>query len=429
MTRDPSPAPRLRLLLTLPPLLVPLLVGCSDPEPRRNLLVIAVGSLRADRLGNYGYERPTSPVLDRLCAESVVFEDAHAAAPWTLPSFASLLTSQFPTTHACWQFEDRLANAFTTLPEVLRRVGYRTGAVVSHVFLGRGHGLRQGFQDFDDELVRAPAEELHHLISSPEVSDRAIAFLRRAAVDASRPWCLLAHYGDPHAIYKTHPGITEHFGPKPPHRYDGEIAFADQHIGRLLAELEALGLTERTVIALVGGHGEEFGEHGGRSHGRTLFTEVERVPLAWRVPGTRPRRVSAVVSLVDFMPTTIELLGVRRPRLHMAGQSLRPLMRGEPTAARPTLLEARPNGLKRDLAAYVDEEWKLVEDVPRGGGRARYQLFDRRADPGELVDLAAQRPEIVDALCERLDEAIFGAEAAAGMFGFVREGRAAVRRE
>jgi arylsulfatase A-like enzyme len=170
------------------------------------------------------------------------------------------------------------------------------------------------------------------------------------------------------------------------------------------------------VVAFVADHGEEFGDHGGQEHGRTLYREVERIPFAIRVPGLPPRRVAEPVSGVDFMPTVLELLGVEAPSQPMMGRSLAALVKGEPQEAGSALLESRLEVRKdANLEAFVTDRWKLIVETPKGSAwtgegprpeRTKMILFDREKDPTELLDVSHEHPEVVERMAARLDESV-----------------------
>ncbi len=383
--------------------------GAPPPPQQPNLLLIGVDTLRADRLSGYGYPGPTSPRIDAFLSQAAVFEDAQATSSWTLASFASLLTSLYPSSHRCASFATRLLPQYTTLAELLSERDYSTAGIVSHLFLGEKHGLSQGFERYDQELVLEDPQRSHEQISSPGITDRALAWLRgRASEPRRQPWFLFVHYFDPHSVYNPHAGFSERFEESDSGRYDGEIAFTDEHIGRLLEALSELDLAADTVVALVSDHGEEFGEHGSAHHGKTLHREVLQVPFAIRAPGLPPRRVRELVTIVDFLPTVLELLRIPLPEAPLAGRSLVPLMRGEPLEPRGALAELR---LKPEFPAdaYVLERWKLVAE--RGGDAPIFRLYDRQADPNEQTDLAAQNPEVVEDLRQRMRAALQAARA------------------
>ena len=193
------------------------------------------------------------------------------------------------------------------------------------------------------------------------VTDRAIHWLRgRQGEDA--PFFLWLHYYDPHTPYEVPDGGTT-FGDEPIDRYDAEIAFVDQHIGRLLEALDDQGLASTTIIAVTADHGEEFYEHGQRYHARSLFNQVIRIPLIVRHPGSPPRTIDTPVSLVDVMPTLLDLAGVESPP-SMNGQSLAPAIRGQSDPpSRPILLEVLPDQqIHRDMAGLILPPWKILSD-------------------------------------------------------------------
>lgn len=373
-----------------------LAAGCGAPGERRpDVLLVTVDTLRADRLGVYGYDRGTSPELDRFAAGAVVFEAAQAQTSWTLGSLASLITARWVSDLGIRDFRSRLAADETTLAEVLAAAGYRTGAVGTHVVFQEKYGLVQGIPEPDEELVRASFEESHRAVTSERVSDAALAWIAARSRDAA-PWFLWLHYFDPHIPYLRHPGFTERFGDGGSERYDGEVAFTDFHLGRVL---RAAAAGDRPLVAAVtSDHGEEFLDHGGREHGHTLYQELVRAPLLVSAPGFAPARVPERVRLVDLAPTLCELAGLPGA-LRGRGRSLVPLMRGEGEAGeRPCLAEL---ALREPTAAdaLVLGRWKVV--VPRSGGAP--ELYDLERDPRELRDLAPTSPERVAELAALLE--------------------------
>jgi choline-sulfatase len=386
----------------------------ADQAAPMNLLLIAVDTLRADHLGTYGFQRTTSYNIDRFFDQSLVFTEANATAPWTLPSFASMMTSQHSSTHGCWRFSDSLDDSFPTLAEQLEAAGYHTGAVVGHIFLGEKFGLAQGFQHYDQDLVTETLGQSHQAITSHTITDKAIAFLDQHAAERPRqPWFLWAHYFDPHIQYQHHEGITEIFGDHRRARYNGEIAYADHHIGRLLTYISQSGLGENTVVVFVSDHGEEFLDHDDRLHGKTLFREVIRVPLAIKVPGVEPRRVDQPMSVVDLMPTLLDVLSVSPPTTPMAGRSLRPLFRGVGVKRADVLMESGLSRKKdRVLEGVIRGDWKLIIEKPRPGSEAEasagesVRLYRWTTDPREKHDVADEHPEVVAALRGRITNGV-----------------------
>ena len=386
-------------------LLALLFASCSADAPERpNLLLITVDTLRADRLGAYGYERDTTPELDAWFERAVRFEDAQATSSWTLASLASLMTGLPTTTHGCWNFKSQLDDSFVTLAELLSARGYLTAAVPSHIFLGSRFGLHQGFGEYDESLVMPGLVRSHEAISSPAVSNRGLRWLEEHGA-SEQPWFLWLHYFDPHATYKAHAGVSEQFGvAEDEDLYDGEIAFTDKHLGRVLELLDERGLHEDTLVVFVADHGEEWYDHGRVGHGSTLYDEQTRVPLAISAPGLDARVVEESVSLMDVLPTLLELCDL--PLQHeVAGRSLTPLLAGEAMDEQPLLLELHLRE-KTELAALVDGPWKLV--LARGTDEVL--LFDRATDPGEQTDLAAQEPARVERMRAELDRLVQRAE-------------------
>jgi arylsulfatase A-like enzyme len=291
------------------------------------------------------------------------------------------------------------------------------------VFLGSKYGLAQGFLEYDEALVHADLHQSHIAVSSPRVTDKGIAFLERQVADGGgQPWFLFLHYFDPHHAYQPHAPPTPSFGDQPVDRYDGEIAFTDAHIGRLLDRLDELSLAEDTVVVFVADHGEEFGDHGGLAHGRTLHREVERIPFAIRVPGLPGRRVEQAASVVDLLPTVLALLRLPDPARPVAGRSLVGAMSGEGVQQVGILLESRlEKRADAELEAYIEGRWKLVVEYPRapaGAGSVPREaqavfLYDRLADPTEQHDLSSGHPDIVIGLRARLASAVEAARALA----------------
>ena len=362
-------------------------------KKRPNLLVITIDTLRADHLGTYGCSRPTSPNLDAFAAKSVVFEQAQSSSSWTLPSLASLMTSLLPSTHHCETDTAILCPSYTTLAEILRDSGYDTAIVASHYFLNAGHGLQQGFTRVDTRILQ---DDLS--ITSPKVTDRGIDWLTdKAGANDGVPWFLWLHYFDPHAPYLRHEGISETFGTENDiDLYDGEIAFTDQHLGRLFETFERLGFAQDTIVVVVADHGEEFMEHGESKHGYDLHEEVVHVPLILRVPGTAPRRVGATIPTVDVLPTLLELCGLKAGA-DIEGRSLTGILRGDPGADAD---RDAPSELRwkfgSDCTSLRRGPWKYIDQKKHD--QQSMMLFDHSADPKETTNLLGSQSGVVTEL-------------------------------
>ncbi len=295
-----------------------------------NLLLITVDALRRDHLGSYGYHRDTSPEIDRLAARSTRFANAFSATPNTLYSLTGILYG-LPIAVVHWEHPTakRIAIPRTrvSLASVLQKNGFNTLAVLDCFRAFKPFfGLGQGFDTYDRSSVcvntfRVKAKK------ADERTDAVIDYLRRLEDDDDR-FFLWVHYLEPHGPYTQPPGIPP-FGPEEIDKYDTVVKWTDQELGRLFRYLEKSGLAENTIIVLTGDHGEEFEEHGGTHHGKTLYTESVGVPLIIHVPDLEPGVRQEPVGHLDIMPTVLDLLGIYEtqwPRIY--GRNLLPLLMG-----------------------------------------------------------------------------------------------------
>ena len=401
--------------------------GGADPRPP-DVVLIVVDTLRADRLSCYGYERETSPRLDRLAAQGVRYARAQSQAPWTTPSIGSLMTSRFPTELGILTERSVLSEDEVSLAEALAAGGYATAAVVSHSFCSSEWNFDQGFEHFDESNVLG-----HDAVTSEAVTARALEALDALLANPGggrRPFFLWVHYFDPHFAYIAHedfpfPGPADYDGPvssgmkysllrkmnetvdaddleEVRRFYDSEIALTDHWIGVLLDGLRARGCWDDALVVVTADHGEEFNDHGYMGHSRTVYQELVRVPLIVKYPRARAGAPGATagavierpVALLDVYPTVLEVTGTAPlPGPPRAGVSL--LDRG---AERPLPLvseTARQGGVR----GVVEGGHKLVHRLREG----HFELYDLEADPAELRDLAATEPERVAELRSRLD--------------------------
>jgi arylsulfatase A-like enzyme len=385
-------------------LLLIVLGGCAGEVratvPRPNLLLISVDTLRPDHLGAYGAPRPT-PGMDGLAASGVRFDQAWSASSWTLPGLATAMTGHHARSHGAVDDKHGIAAEVPLLAEHLSAAGYSTHGIGSHIFLDGRYGLQRGFETFDQELVlrHGQRRESHSQISSDKLSTKARTWLEG---DHDDPWFLWVHYFDPHELYQDHGELT--LGSERIDLYEGEVAFTDRHITRLLEHPKVQD--SNTVVVLIADHGEEFGEHGGLSHRRTLYQEVLAVPLIIRAPGFTPRVVHDPVSLVDLVPTLCEVLDLAPPPA-LQGRSLVPGMRGR--ALVPAAVLAELEG-KQPYDAVRLGDWKLVVNSVNFS----HELYDLGADPGEQVDLATQEPERCADLLTRMQHMLDAAESMIG---------------
>lgn len=357
-----------------------------------NVLLISVDTLRPDRLGCYGYGKGTSSNVDRFASGAVVFEDAMTSAPLTLPSHASMLTGLYPLSHG---IKDNgtfsLAPEYITAAEVFRNAGYWTAAVTGAFVLDSRYGLNQGFDVYDDDMSggRQLSAFGYSERTADAVTDAALGWLRQAP----EPFFAFLHYYDPHTPYKAPVEFSARY---PLSAYDAEVAFTDSEIGRLLDELDNLGLTERTLIVLVSDHGEGLGEHDEATHGYLVYEPTLRVPFIMRFPETskmkeqemRGRRVEFPVRLIDLMPTLLDAAGLEA-EARMDGRSVMPLIKGETLRPEFSYFET--------LYPYFAYRWCPLRGVRFGEWKyirgPEEELYNLRQDPGERNNLAGAESE------------------------------------
>ncbi len=360
-----------------------------------NLLIITLDTTRADRLGAYGWPRSVTPTLDRFAAEGVLFEHAVAPAPLTLPSHSSLFTSKFPPAHAV---RDNggffLDERETTLAERLKARGLKTGGFVGAYVLDRHWGIAQGFDTYYDnfDLAKFDTPSLGD-VERPanDVTDHALQWLQSAADSRFFGW---VHYYDAHSPYAPPEPWRTQFADRP---YLGEIAFVDSQIARLRQFLEDRRLLDRTIIVVIGDHGESLGDHDEATHGFFLYESVLHVPLIVRAPydGIRARRVADLVRSVDVVPTVLDLMGLPPADKSdgVEGQSVVPLMTG---AVRDLGLAAYAEAVYpryhygwSDLRSLTSGRFKFIE-APRP------ELYDLEQDPRETRNLYGERQALAD---------------------------------
>jgi arylsulfatase A-like enzyme len=428
------------------------------------VVLIVVDTLRADHLGCYGYPRRTSPRIDALAADAIRFERALSPSPWTLPALASLMTALYPALHgaripskvggARWllgpsrfQPTSSLHASRTTLAEILQSRGFATLGLVRGSYPSKAFGFAQGFEEYRDNatpgirwdveealawlarrrperfLVYLHAIEVHAPYAPIEIS-RFGAEAPGAPLDAFRAKLLEernrfrefdfdpAYRG---AVDGSLGNLREMAaaGPLLPRQdlerlvslYDSEIAYTDYWIGRLIDGLEELGLYDEALLVLTSDHGEEFLEHGRLQHSFSYYEEVLRVPLLLRVPGAGAGLVREPVSLIDVLPTVLDVLGIEVD-LPFQGRSLRPLWQGRSLPARVHVGEA---SFEAGNKALLEGGWKYVR---RGSGQE--ELYHLEADPAERQNRCAAEPERCEALRQQLAEWEASTEALAG---------------
>ncbi len=403
MRRSPVP-PHAAFLMALTLGALGALAPCAAEPARPNLLLVTLDTTRADHLGCYGSKAAETPVLDAIASSGALFEEAHAHVPLTLPSHATLLTGDAPSTLNLRVNGMKLKEGTQTLAGTLKARGYWTGAAVSAVILERGRGLAAGFDVYDDHMTIPPRTG-----GPPEerAADETTQVALAAAAKAKGSFFLWVHYFDPHYEYRPPQPYATRFAKNP---YDGEIAYMDASLGKLLSGLKAQGKMENTLVVVSGDHGEGLGEHGEQQHGVFLYEYAMHVPLLMSWEGKIPAgtKVRDLVGLDDVAPTILDLMGVQGPKAD--GHSLKPLLSGKTLPADDVYLESYHGFFTygwAPLRGVMDPKWKFIQaprpelyDWQRGeekneyGGPAAAVAALRKAmerypaaDPGEQAEM------------------------------------------
>jgi arylsulfatase A-like enzyme/Tfp pilus assembly protein PilF len=376
--------------------------GGAPNSGRPNILLVTIDTLRADHLGCYGRREAATPALDALAARGVRFETAVSHVPLTGPSHASILTGRTPLGHG---FRDNggyvLPAEARTAAEGFRDAGYRTAAFVSGFPLDRRFGFDRGFELYDDHLPRGNDRRRTPYVErfADATTDAALRWLGApAAGRAAAPWFVWVHYYDPHAPYEPPGELAERFRASP---YDGEIAFVDRQIARLLGALEEKREAGRTVVLVTADHGESLGEHGEKTHGLFVYDSTLRVPWLMAGPDIQRGRVASTVARgIDVLPTLADYAGLTLAG--MEGRSLRPAVNGRTMDDAPAYAESlypeREFGWA-SLHAWRTARYKLIE-APRP------ELYDLVDDAGETRNRVAEDAAQADALGQKLRSAM-----------------------
>jgi arylsulfatase A-like enzyme len=385
------------------------------PHRRPNLLIYLVDTLRADRVHCLGNPRETTPNVDALARDGILFTHACSQAPWTRPSIATLFTGLIPEHHTV-TFESALPRAAATLAERMRAAGYETAAFTANAQVhAAGLDFEQGFDRF------VGYQSADTFARSDEVVDDAIPWLDARA---DRPFFLYVHTIDPHDPYDPPPATRGRFEREYHGKiddahasvgeisrllplddddrahivdlYDEEIAFADREFGRLLDRLKALHLYDETVVLFLSDHGEELLDHGRLGHPRRLWNEVLHVPMVLRLPGAGAPHglvVDSIVRTMDWLPTFAALFGLPAGEHGFEGEDLEPAWSETGLDELDAIAQTEP-----DLEAFQHGALKLILEHSSQGDHATTHLFDFASDPHEQHDLAAERPEVVTSM-------------------------------
>jgi arylsulfatase A-like enzyme/tetratricopeptide (TPR) repeat protein len=371
-----------------------LLLAAVATAPPANLLLVTIDTLRADHLHAYGYAIET-PATDALARTGVVAEDATVHVPQTRPSHACLLTGRYPYEHRIRDnFSPPLDLSTPTLATLLRARGYDTAAFIGSVVLAASSGLDHGFMLYDDRIAAtSPSVMQGEERRAEAVVSSALAWLKKKR---AQPFFAWVHLYDPHAPYEPTEPYRRRYAGRP---YDGEVAYADAQLGRLLDFLERQGLRNRTLVVVTSDHGEGLGEHGEEEHMMFLYDSTLRVPLLLSWPGVLPAgaRVKGQLRSVDVMPTVLDLLGL--PASPATGVSAAASLKaGSRIPDRESYAESLYGSIHfgyAPLRGLRAEGWKYVE-APRS------ELYDLKADPGEMKNLLGPRKQVAERMRDRL---------------------------
>jgi arylsulfatase A-like enzyme len=373
----------------------------------RHIFIITADALRADHLGCYGYNRPTSPSIDLFSKDAVLFENAISQGAATLPSTASLFTSVYPSAHKTDVNNSKLPEIFLTLPEMMTAKGYLTSGFVQNEFLNPPHGLADGFSWYLYDKFGYHTEQ------------RLIPALEWITDMRDLPTFCFFHMLHPHSPYIPPPDIANLFhvslSPLASSNkklvemdskgiilskeereqlmtlYDGEILHLDRIFASFIERLKQLHIYDESLIIFLSDHGESFQEHGRWGHGGTVYQDMIHVPLLIKFPATYKKqglRISQDVQTMDLTPTILELIGTPQPGFFQ-GKSLLPLINNTRNTEKTRSIFCEV--LNGKLLAVIKEGFKYVYS----GQTQKEELYDLRADGGETVDISQKRPDLM----------------------------------
>jgi len=383
-----------------------------------NVLFLMIDTLRAERLGSYGYQRDTSPVLDRLANSGVRFERHLAQSTWTKSSMASIWTGLYPARTGISRYDDVIPDAAQMAAEILREAGFQTLGLWRNGWVSSTFGFDQGFDVYQRPLapplppnIRRENPTLSERGSDQSLIDAAVEFLR---VSGNKRWFLYLHMMDLHEyMYDAESAL---FGSTHADLYDNSIRWTDGSIGILLEALAELGQLEKTIIVVAADHGEAFLERGFEGHAREVYRETTEVPLLISLPFRLEPGIVVKVRTqnVDIWPTVLDLLGLEPPA-GIDGRSRLPDILSSPSGQTPddrgqiAISDLDQNWARRDskalpALAVVEDGFRYVRVERAEGVPPTEQLFDARQDPRELRDRAAEQPETLERLRAAADD-------------------------
>ena len=355
-----------------------------SPGPRPNIILVTFDTTRADHLGAYGYHQGLTTAFDDFASRGVLFERAYAPCPVTLPSHTTMMTGLYPPEHDLRvNGEGRLSPEIPFLPEILKNHGYDTGAFIAAApVLGAQFGLNRGFDIYDDNPARLSTRTRPYggeRRDGEEVVNLALDWLRQRT---DQPFFCWIHLYDAHGPYDPFTDIYQQRFEQNP--YDAGVAWEIRQFDRVNAFLKDRQLDSNTLVIVVGDHGEGLDDHGEHEHGMLVYNSTVQVPLVFAgLPECQPdTRVANAVSLVDLMPTVLDMLQIPSPD-HISGRSLLPALKGQAIESRDCYAEAEmPYFLNRwcPLRSVISDHWKYIQTT-------RPELYNLELDPGEVTNL------------------------------------------
>ncbi|UCC39292.1 MAG: sulfatase-like hydrolase/transferase, partial [Candidatus Aminicenantes bacterium] len=387
-----------------------------------NILLVTLDTTRADRIGCYGYEKAKTPNLDSLALNGVMFSNAYCQVPLTLPSHCSLLTGTYPFYH---QVRNNgfyyLTPSYLTLAEILKERGFKTSAFVSSFTVDSRFGTDQGFDFYDDKFTEA--EVLKNFRSERKADKVYASFSDWLDENFNQKFFCWVHFFDPHVPYDPPSPFKEEFLERP---YDGEIAYMDHYIGKMLEKLKEKNIDDNTLIVLVGDHGEAFGEKGEIDHGFFIYDVTLKVPLIFYSQNSLPPGlvINARVRLIDIMPSILEMLEIPANK-EIQGVSLLPYIKDRRKDDLPSYIETyypRENHGWSELIGLINGKWKYIH-APKP------ELYNLESDPQEEKNVISHETKVASAIRQELKETIqkLSSKIEAGKKKLTREERERLR--
>ncbi|MCX5633303.1 MAG: sulfatase-like hydrolase/transferase [Phycisphaerae bacterium] len=366
-----------------------------------HIVLISIDTCRADHLGCYNREQKTTPNIDAIAREGILFEQAFSPVPLTLPAHCSMLTGLNPLSHQVHDnYDSQLGAANTTLAEILRNNGFKTCAVIGSYVLDAKFGLNQGFDTYIDSYNKLE-DKLDNGRIAVETTTLACRFLNGLRTDEK--FFLFVHYYDPHFPYLPPEPYDSKYADN---LYAGEVAYVDSCLGQIIQKLKDLNLYESTLLIITADHGEMLGEHGEDEHGYFIYNSAVKIPLIVKFPhNPRGKRINHPVSLVDLVPTICELLKIDTTA-QTDGISLLPLLNGK------NLTEANARVIYMESFLPVQYECSPLLGILIGNWKyisaPRVELYDISRDPYEINNLAKTRTGLIQSMQEELDSVVSG---------------------